>query len=164
MVAYFISRESDKPHCNTETGVFKYDVVKDGRFNMELALRKFADYYQRIYSSLDTPFLERNGRMLFLAYLMPLINGEGFYHIESQLTDARRMDLVVDFGKDEFIIELKLWRGPQAEENAYDQLAGDLQSKGINTGWLLCFNLRKDKKTSLEWVETSGCRIFEVIV
>ncbi|MDR2419161.1 MAG: hypothetical protein LBD79_08905 [Treponema sp.] len=28
----------------------------------------------------------------------PLINGACFYHIESQFTDLRRMDIVVDYG------------------------------------------------------------------
>ncbi len=30
-------------------------------------------------------FYERHSRLIFLAYLRTLVNGEGFYHIETQL-------------------------------------------------------------------------------
>ena len=52
-------------------------------------------------------------------YLSPIINGRGFFHIESQLTDLRRMDIVVDYGNEQFIIELKTWRGEAARDKAY---------------------------------------------
>ena len=86
-------------------------MLREGRFDMELCLRKFAEHYEEIFNEGDTGFLERHGRLLFLSYLRPLINGQGFYHIESQFTDLRRMDIVVDFGREQFIIELKIWRG-----------------------------------------------------
>jgi hypothetical protein len=46
-----------------------------------------------------------------LSYLKPLINGRGFYHVESETRNLRRMDIVVVYGKEQFIIELKLWNG-----------------------------------------------------
>jgi hypothetical protein len=39
-----------------------------------------------------------------------------------QFTDLRRMDIVVDYGSEQFIIELKLWKGETAQEDAYEQL------------------------------------------
>ena len=89
---------------------------------MELCLRKFAEHYAEMFNERDAEFIEREGRLLFLSYLRPLINGQGFYHIESQFTDLRRMDLVVDFGVDQFIIELKLWKGEAEHKKAYAQL------------------------------------------
>jgi hypothetical protein len=147
-------------------GVLQRDVVKAGRFDMELCLRKFAQHYAELYSEKDAPFFEKHGRILFLTYLRPLINGNGFYHIESQLTDQRRMDLVVDFAKEQFIVELKLWRGEANHEEAYEQLAGYLDSKGTDTGYLLTFDFRKgeNKQPRAEWVEFGGKRIFDVVV
>jgi hypothetical protein len=78
---------------------------------MKYCLTKFAEYYEEIYTEKETAFLEKHGRLLFLTYLRPLINGEGFYHIESELTDLRRMDLVIDYNKEQFVIELKIWYG-----------------------------------------------------
>jgi len=164
---YFISKEETNPAKKTNgNGVLKHDVVKDGRFDMELCLRKFAEHYEEIYSEDDMKFLERHGRLLFLSYLKPLINGGGFYHIESQFTDLRRMDIVVDYGREQFIIELKLWRGEQHEREAYEQLLGYMDSKRADTGYLLTFDFRKGakKQPKAEWVEFGGKRIFDVIV
>jgi hypothetical protein len=144
----------------------RQDVVKDGRLDMELCLKKFAEHYAEIYNENDAGFFEKHGRLLFLSYLKPLINGQGFYHIESQLTDLRRMDLIVDFEREQFIIELKLWKGEALHKDAHAQLAGYLQSKNTGTGWLLTFDFRKKtpKQPLAEWVDFEGKRIFDVVV
>ncbi|MCL2045517.1 MAG: AAA-like domain-containing protein [Oscillospiraceae bacterium] len=162
---YFLSKDSTSRR-KMSTGVLQKDVVVDGRFDMELCLRKFADHYAEIWSERDADFIEREGRLLFLSYLKPLINGQGLYHIESQLTDLRRMDIVVDFGQEQFIIELKLWRGEASHEKAYEQLLGYMESKGVNEGYLLTFDFRKDenKLPYANWVEKDGKKIFDVIV
>lgn len=162
---YLISKD-DERKTKKVNNVLQYDIVKNGRFDMELCLRKFADHYAEIFTEDDIKFLERHGRLLFLSYLRPLINGKGFYHIESQFTDLRRMDIVVDFGIDQFIIELKLWRGKQYEQEAYNQLIGYMERKNVNTGYLLTFDFRKEanKKQKANWIEIGGKRIFEVIV
>jgi hypothetical protein len=43
------------------------------------------------------------------------------------------MDIIVDYGREQFIIELKIWHGDTEHKAAYDQLAGYLRSKVI---WL----------------------------
>ena len=161
---YFISKNEETGRRTS--GVLQYDIVSNGRFDMELCLRKFAEHYAEIYSASEISFFERHGRMLFLSYLKPLINGQGFYHIESQLTDLRRMDLVVDFGRQQFIIELKIWRGEQYQNEAYQQLSAYLDSKNKDEGYLLAFDFRKEahKTRPVGWVEKNGKRIFEVIV
>jgi hypothetical protein len=162
---YFIAKdEEQKNKCINR--VLQYDVVKDGKFDMELCLRKFAMHYAEIFNERDYGFLENHGRLLFISYLMPLINGQGFYHIESQFTDLRRMDLVIDFGKDQFIVELKIWRGDSKHQEAYDQLLGYMDSKNVREGYLLTFDFRKikDNHARAEWVEFDNRRIFDVVV
>jgi hypothetical protein len=133
---------------------------------MELCLRKFAEHYAEIYNQGDTEFLERHGRLLFLSYLKPLINNQGFYHIESEFTDLRRMDIVVDFGREQFIIELKLWRGEASHAEGYAQLCGYLESKRADVGYMLTFDFRREsnKTRRAEWVEVGGKMIFDVVV
>jgi len=162
---YFISKDEEKEPGKL-TGVLQNDVVKDGRFDMELCLQKFADHYADIYSGKTETFVEREGKFLFITYLKPLLNGQGFYHFESQLSDERRMDIVVDFGYDQFIVELKIWRGEKYEEDAYKQLVGYLETKKAGKGYLLIFDFRKEanKTRKAEWVEVDGKGIFEVIV
>jgi hypothetical protein len=163
---YFVEKDDLKNHNKSINGVLRQDVIQNGRFNMELCLRKFAEHYHQLFAEADISFLERHGRLLFLSYLQPLINGVGFYHIESQFTDLRRMDLVVDYGNDQFIIELKLWRGKAAHAEAYTQLADYLRDKGAKEGYLLSFDFRRDAKKRrpvAKWVEKDGTRIFDVM-
>jgi len=165
MTEHFISKDESMVK-SSRIGVLQYNVVKNGKFDMELCLRKFASHYGEIFNDSDVEFLERHERLLFLSYLKPLINGQGFYHIESQFTDLRRMDIVVDFGSQQFIIELKRWRGEQYQAEAYSQLCNYLKSKHMDTGYLLTFDFRKggNKVRKAEWIEVNGKRIFDVMV
>jgi hypothetical protein len=73
------------------------------------------------------------------------------------------MDIVVDYGSQQFIIELKLWRGKAAHEEAYTQLAGYLHDKGASEGYLLSFDFRREAQDNADWVEKDGVRIFDVM-
>jgi len=161
---YFISK--DEEAGRRTTGVLQYDIVHDGKFDMVLCLRKFAEHYKEIFNVYDVEFLERHGRLLFLSYLKPLVNGQGFYHLESQFTDLRRMDIVVDFGRQQFIVELKVWRGEQYQLEAHQQLCAYLESKRANEGYLLTFDFRKrdNKGSKAEWIDVNDKRIFDVVV
>ena len=142
------------------------EVTSGGVFNMELCLRKFADYYRYVFAEKNISFLEEHGALILLSYLNPIINGNGFIHLESRLVDNRRMDIVVDYGKEQFIIELKLWHGEANRDRAYEQLIGYMEAKNANKGYLVTFDLRKsvnrEKKT--EWVHVGSRQIFDVVV
>ena len=160
---YFISKDETNIETRKIKGVIT-DIIKNGKFDMELCLRKFADHYNEIFTEKDVKFLERHGRLLFLSYLRPLINGRGFYHIESETRNQRRMDIVVDYGSDQFIIELKIWDGEKYNQEAYKQLIGYMDAKKANIGYLLTFDFRKSAKRKAEWLEIGGKKIFDVII
>ncbi|MDR0641912.1 MAG: ATP-binding protein [Treponema sp.] len=170
ITGYFLSKDVRRQDTKTVGGVFKYDVVKDGRFDMELCLRRFARHFRQVFSKDDAAFLERQGRLVFLSFLAPLINGEGFYYIESETTDAQRMDLVVTYGREEFIIELKIWRGEAAHRAGYEQLAEYLRRKGRKEGYLLSFDFRQEdnREKREEWIALSApgggedLRVFDI--
>jgi hypothetical protein len=167
MSNYFIAKNGTAARMESAVCRNTYqEITKGGAFNMELCLRKFAEHYREIYTEKEAPFFERQGRLLFLSYIKPLINGRGFYHIESQFTDLRRMDIVIDFGQEQFIVELKLWKGEARMEEAYEQLAGYMESKGASSGYLLTFDFRKEttKERKAEWVQVGDRRIFSVVV
>ncbi len=162
---YFIAKD-ELSKSQKITRVLQNDIVIDGRFDMELCLRKFAEHYAETFGDKDIRFLEQNARQIVLTYLRPLINGQGFYHIESALLDQRRMDIVLDFNKEQFVLEIKLWYGEKKHEEAYKQLAGYLEAKRLSTGYLLTFDFRKNlnKEIKAEWVEFEGKKIFDVVV
>jgi len=164
---YFVSKATRKWRENNIVQTPANDIIKNGYFNMELLLNRFKEHYAEIYTDKNLKFLEREGKLIFLTYLLPLINGKGFYHFEPQTRDYGKIDLVVDFLKQQFIIELKLWYGNSRHEDAYDQLATYLKSKNMDAGYLLTFDFRKNGDNSFsenKWIEWDGKRIFDVVL
>jgi len=129
-------------------------IVENGKFNMALCIKKFAQHYYELYNKRDRKFLERECRFLFLTYIKPLINGAGFYHIESETRNLMRTDLIIDYGTEQFIVELKLWKGELKHEKAHEQLIEYLDSKNKSEGYLITFDFRKRRasKPSVKWV------------
>ena len=166
MTHYFAAKDENVLKAKRAYGVIYQDVIKDGKFDMATCLTKFAEHYKEIFAKRDVEFFERHGRLLFLSFLKPLLNGQGNYYIESQFTDLRRMDVVVDFEGQQIIVELKLWKGNAHKEKAYEQLLGYMESKNATEGFMLTFDFRKQKteEHKHEWVEICGRRIFHVVV
>jgi hypothetical protein len=165
-IADFLILQEKRKRTYT-TGTLKEDVVENGRFNMETCLRKFAQHYYETYNDKDSAFLERDGRLLFLFFVKPLINGAGFYYMEAETRNSRRLDIVINYNNEEFIIELKIWHGEKYKEKAHAQLLDYMSAKGLKTGYLLTFDFRKDanKETGAQWIDfDDGCRIFDVTV
>lgn len=141
------------------------NYVQNGHLVMEHVVTRFRDLLHEEYRDSTVPFLEREGRLLFLTFLKPIINGIGFYYVEPETRDNRRMDLVVNYGREEFIVELKIWRGDKYEQHGRDQLSEYLATRGKDEGYLVTFDFSKDKQdTEPQWIEWNGKRIFEVIV
>jgi hypothetical protein len=64
------------------------------------------------------------------------------------------------------VVELKLWYGDVAHEDAFEQMARYLESKGKDVGYMLTFDFRKTKnvgKPQIGWVEHNGKRILVYI-
>jgi len=149
---YFISEKELSRNGNSN--LLSSESVENGKFNMPLVMKKFLQHYWELYNKASKQFLESECRLLFLTYIKPLINGRGFYHIESETRNRKRMDVIVDFEKEQFIVELKIWKGEQKHEKAHEQLIEYLNSKNKNEGYLLTFDFRKRKakKPSAKWV------------
>ena len=164
---YFVFKKLLKWRENNIVQSSANEIIKNNIFDMELCLNKFKKHYAEIYTDKDLKFLERDGKLIFLTYLKPLINGTGFYHFESETRDYGKIDLVIDYLKQQFILEMKLWYGDNKHEEAYDQITKYLKSKNIDSGFLLTFDFRKKGDESFsenKWIEWDGKRIFDVVV
>ena len=149
----------------TKISPFVLNYVQNGKLNVEHVVTRFRDLMREEYRESTEPFLEKEGRLLFLTFLKPIINGIGFYYVEPQTRDNRRMDLVVTYDKQEYIVELKIWHGDKYEELGRDQLSGYLATRGMDEGYLVTFDFSKNKQEAEpQWIEWNGKRIFEVIV
>ena len=73
---------------------------------------------------------------------------------------------MVDFNKDQFIIELKIWDGEMIKEKAYEQLLGYMNTKNAEKGYLLIFDFRKRRKKeqTTEWIQIEDKKIFSILV
>jgi len=164
MTDYFISKDEGRTDVACSGG-FIPEITRGNRFNMELCLERFMVHWQEIYNDKSEKFLEKECRMIFLMYLKPLLNGVGFYYIETALSDDRRMDLVVTYETERFVLELKIWKGQLYNEEGVEQLKGYMDKFNEEKGYLLTFDFRKNPVASTpNWRAVDGKKIFEVRV
>lgn len=140
--------------------------VEGGRLNMRAVLEGFRRTYAEVYGPLEEGgrFAERDGRELFLMYLKPIINGTGNYYVEAQTRDQTRMDVVVDYAGERFVVELKVWRGPRYNEAGERQVAGYLEHFGLSVGYMLSFNFNRSKEPGLRRVAVGDKVLWEETV
>lgn len=142
---------------------------ENGGLDMDAVLEKFQDLMKAEYRREDEDFFEKQGRLLFLCFLKPIINGTGHYAVEPQTRSSTRMDLVVFYGRREYIVELKLWSGSKRHGEGMEQLLEYMESRGQKKGWLLTFCFLKNREKRVEEytrkVEYVGDRtIYSVVV
>ncbi len=158
----FMSDEELKNNVFSKEGsLAKNHFVTDGRLNMRLILEHFIDTYTQIYGPLKDKFHEKDGRELFLLYLRPIINGTGNYYIEAQTRNQTRADVVVDYLGQQYIIELKIWRGERYNSDGEKQIMEYLDYWHLDTGYMLSFNFNQKKEQGVKRVELGDKVLFE---
>jgi len=160
---YFIEKERISASKTVKSDV-SFEVLRDGKFNIELFFKKFNDHYQANYAKRDIKFLEREAAFLFLFFLQPYLNGNGWYFLENQTKSGQRMDIIIVYGGEEFVVELKIWKGPKYHEDGQTQLLGYMEKRGVDKGYLLTFDFRKKREQKHEWTEVDGKALLEVQV
>ena len=131
---------------------------------MELVLKRFVEHFTGIYGENDTKFVEDYGRKFFLLYLRPIINGVGNYYIEAQTRDAGRTDVIVDYAGEQFVVEMKIWRGNSYNERGQEQLVGYLDYFHQNSGYKLRFNFNKKKEIGVKEIRIRDKILIEAVV
>lgn len=154
-------------NLETSTGIGPYNIGgnyidENGALDIEMVIRKFQQFMKEQYSVKDTAFIERNGRLLFLSFIKPIINGKGFDFKEVQVSEEKRLDVAITFGNIKYIVELKIWRGEAYHQDGIRQLCDYLDRQNETIGYLLVYDLRKESGQAGEWqkIETKGKQIF----
>ncbi len=153
-----------RTHANPRVGTPSdiYVVGKD--LDMPQVMRKFQEFMRENYSSQDADFLEREGRLIFLSFLKPIINGKGFDFKEPNIGEERRMDIVITYYDKRYVLELKIWRGEAYHQAGLQQLSDYLDLYGLEKGYLLIFNFNKNKEYKEETITFKNKEIFTVWV
>lgn len=142
----------------------KNQFVTNGHLDMNLVLCKFVKHFNELYGNKDERFLEEEGRRYFLLYLRPIINGIGNYYIEAQTRNNRRTDVIVDYHGEQFVIELKIWRGQEYNARGEKQLTDYLEYYHKDTGYMISFDFNKKKAPGIYETRFGNKLIIEAIV
>ncbi len=132
--------------------------------DVKLVLQRFQTFMKEHYSHKDRRFLEREGRLLFLSYLRPIINGKGFEFKEPTVGDERRMDIVITCRDKRYVIELKRWQGEKYHQRGLQQLSDYLDIYSLKEGYLLIYDFNKGKSYKEEQIQFQDKEIFTVWV
>ncbi|MGL5694954.1 MAG: GxxExxY protein, partial [Peptostreptococcaceae bacterium] len=139
-------------------------ITSNNGLDMEKILSKFQQFMKENYSSRDKEFLERQGVLLFLSFIKPIINGVGFDYKEVQISEERRLDIVIQYNNYKYVIETKIWHGDVAHTKGLNQLKSYLDIQGLEKGYLLIFNFNKNKEYISTKYKIEEKEIFETIV
>lgn len=148
---YIISRLTrEKSKEMAEEAVRSQFVFPSGKLNLEKVLLKFQEVIKEKYSKSDVlksnEFLEKDLRLLFLVFLKPIINGIGFSFKEVETSEEKRLDIVVIFKDEKFIVELKLWRGEEYHKQGIIRLKEYMCREGAEKGYMLIMDKNRSKE------------------
>ena len=160
---------TSKTRMKSDISMTEFTTSKDFKLvnnalNMELVLQKFQAFMQEQYSKHDRDFLERHGRLVFLAFIRPILNGHGYDFKEVEVSEERRLDITITYYQHKYVAELKIWRGEVAHEKGLNQLNDYLDRLKLTEGYLVIFDHSAVKTWHSEWITHNEKRIFIVWV
>jgi hypothetical protein len=119
---------------------------KDNTLDFEKILLKFQEFMKLQYSKDSKGFLEKDGRLVFLAFIKPIINQRGFDFKEVQISEEKRLDVVITYMNSKYIVELKKWYSEKYHKKGIVQLSAYLDRQDQKRGYLIIFDFRSRKK------------------
>ena len=142
----------------------KENIIENGHLNMEKLLERYVTVFDDIYEGKSDVFDEEEGRRKFLLFIRPIINGTGNYYVESRTRNNERMDIVIDYHGERFVVELKIWRGKAYHEKGEVQLADYLDYYHLDKGYMLTYSFNKKKNNGLTKKKVQGKTVIEAFV
>ncbi len=163
MLNYFIAKNlTEEVQLSSKYTSAKFK--ENNQLNITLILQKFQQFMQEHNSSKDNTFLEKNGRLLLMSFLRPIINGKGYMFKENVTAEDRKMDLVITYNDKRYVIELKIWYGEKYLQEGIEQLCDYLDSYNLDSGHILIYNFNKSKKYEIQKVPNCKKDITAVFV
>ena len=165
---YYASESVFAKEMREEALEYKPMFIKDGILDVPLIMKRFIKTQEMMVNMTDNDarrkFIEEEGREKFLTYIAPILNGVGTFSIEERTRNKRRMDVVIHYRGQRYIIELKIWRGERYNSNGEKQISDYLDSFGLTVGYMLSFSFLQKKKPCMDIVHVNGKLLYEGIV
>ncbi len=124
-------------------------LTPEGRLDFEALVDGFLAWWRENGDTLprDMPlYPEALPHLAFMAYLQKIVNGGGTV-LREYAANRRALDLLVTYGPDRFVVEIKRVRERETlervREAAIEQTLGYLDEVGVREGWILLFDQRK---------------------
>ncbi len=138
-------------------------LTDEGRLDFPALLEAFFDRWREnedaIYAHGNKQYPVALPHLAFMAFLQRVINGGG--QVTREFAAGRgAVDIVVTYGPDRFVIEIKrVFKGGKSANKVRDagikQLGGYLDTLGEQQGWLILFDQRGEKTWEQRlWQET----------
>jgi hypothetical protein len=136
----------------------------DGGLDLDKLIRAFQVFWRKDghLAAEGFAYREAGPHLMLMAFLQRIVNGGG--RIEREYGLGRgALDLIVLWKQERHAIEVKLRRDTETEQEALAQVARDLDHSGLDEGWLVLFDLRRDlawsERLFVREVEHAGKRI-----
>ncbi len=142
-----------------------------GELNKDALLEAFIKFWRQHGEPLlgSAVYHEIAPHLVLMAFLHRVVNGGGTLEREYAI-GSDRMDLCLRYGSTTLGIELKVWREKKRDpqQEGIEQLESYLARLGLNEGWLLVFDRRKnalpiEERLSTQVVVTQNQRSITVI-
>ena len=138
---------------------FRAYLTETGELAMERLLDNFRDFIARAgFRILQVPQTpqESVGRHLLLTYLDQFVQTiGGSLYLEVQ-TGRGRIDVLITYNRQKYIVETKIWRGMARYEAGKQQLAAYLTSEGTTEGYYVVFDHRERAEVRIETETLAG--------
>ncbi len=131
----------------------------NGRIDFGKLLDAFLEFWLRHGEALfaSSPYNEAAPHLVLMAFLHRVVNGGGRLDREYAI-GAKRLDLCLEYRGDRLGIEVKTWRETDKAKDptigGLAQLDGYLARLGVDRGWLLLFDQRKNVAPLAERMRT----------
>ena len=98
----------------------------------------------------------------FMTFIKPIINSRGVDFKEVEAFEEKRLDIVITFENQKYIVELKIWREESYHQEGILRLSDYLNRQNQTKGDLLIYDLRKVMGKQGEWekIEKQGKEIY----
>ena len=146
---------------------FSEYLTSDGQIEMGLLVENFKDFITRAgYKILQVPETPKEfvGQYLLSAYLDQFIRTVGGTMFLEVPTGRGRLDLLILYNQQKYIVETKIWEGEHRYAAGKQQLAAYLKSEGATEGYYIVFDHRQNPEPIVETETKSGLTLRSYVI